>query len=127
MVRGERMTPVAFARPAIEFEHVHPGNSDIYNVINFMSPTSANPPTTLPGCTNAQLLSAIGMEDAGTLNVLNAVFQPALRALVQRLTGDQCDFNATMANLPPFGTGSNTGTAECLHRCGIAAPKIRIT
>ncbi|KZF20129.1 spherulin-1A [Xylona heveae TC161] len=69
------------------------------------------------GCDNAQLVSALSNEDAGTHNIANGLFSlpPELVAVALGYSG--VDVNQTASKIPPVGTGSIAGTKECLARC----------
>lgn len=68
------------------------------------------------GCTNAQLVSALSSEDAGTHNIANGLFGLPLD-LVNVALGGTDDVNVTAHSIPGVGTGSISGTAACLARC----------
>ncbi|KAK4926932.1 hypothetical protein LTR66_000885 [Elasticomyces elasticus] len=71
------------------------------------------------GCENAQLVSALNSEDAGTMNFGNGIFADGFPAdLVNAALGYQdLANNHTAAGIPAVGTGSVYGTKECLARC----------
>jgi len=72
------------------------------------------------GCGNATLVSALNSEDSGTHTILNGLFQfPAdiVNAAFGGNFGNGTDYYATGDNVPPTGTGSILGSAECLARC----------
>lgn len=68
------------------------------------------------GCTNAQLVSALSSEDAGTHNIANGLFGLPLD-LVNVALGGTDNVNVTAHSIPGVGTGSISGTAACLARC----------
>ncbi|SMR56224.1 unnamed protein product [Zymoseptoria tritici ST99CH_3D1] len=71
------------------------------------------------GCENAQLVSALSSEDAGTLNI-GAVFTNGFPPeLVNAALGGAYASPEFAAKIPPIGTGANYGTEECRQRCGI--------
>ena len=72
--------------------------------------------TASKGCDNAQLISALSSEDAGTTNIANGLFMLP-EDIVSRVLSGLSDYNETMHGIPPFGTGSNSGSEECLARC----------
>ena len=39
--------------------------------------------------------------------------------LVQRILSGITDYSFTESNIPPIGTGANTGYGSCLQRCGL--------
>ncbi|MCJ1229679.1 hypothetical protein MMC12_006348 [Toensbergia leucococca] len=70
------------------------------------------------GCVKAQLVSALNNEDQGTQNMANTLLSlPS--DIVQRILGAGADITTLAGGIPPVGTGSNSGTQECLARCGI--------
>ena len=71
----------------------------------------------IPGCTNAQLVSALNAEDTGTLN-LGYGLQNLQELLVNAAMGYQpLSTNSSRAAIPLVGTGSNFGPKECLAKC----------
>jgi len=77
-------------------------------------------------CENAQLVSALSSEDAGTQNIGNVFTNGFPADLVNAAFSSDCAGNETAAKMTPIGTGSNSGTAECMARCNIkATPKGR--
>jgi len=72
------------------------------------------------GCGNATLVSALNAEDQGTHTILNGLFQfPAdlVNAAFGGNFGNGTNYFADGSNVPPTGTGSILGSAECLARC----------
>ena len=68
------------------------------------------------GCENAQLVSALSSEDAGTSNIANGLFTfPS--EIVGTVLGANINVNATQKVIPPPGTGSNAGPEACLAKC----------
>ena len=68
------------------------------------------------GCENAQLVSALSADDAGTHNIANALFSlPS--DIVGAVLGAGVNVNATEAVIPAVGTGSNSGPEACLAAC----------
>ena len=75
------------------------------------------------GCGNVQLVSALNAENAGTLNAANNFYR-----LNDEITGtvlgqSDSQLNSTANQIPVIGTGSNSGSAECLSRCGLSKVK----
>ncbi|KAL9618781.1 MAG: hypothetical protein Q9160_006575 [Pyrenula sp. 1 TL-2023] len=68
------------------------------------------------GCENAQLVSALNFDDAGTHNIANALFGLPSE-IVGPVVGMGVNETAVQASVPKVGTGSNPGSAECLKRC----------
>ena len=73
----------------------------------------------VPGCENAQLVSALDSEDTGTINYLNSLYQLP-DDMVRAAFGD-ADLNTEQLGkgIPPVGTGSVLGSEECLKRCNL--------
>ena len=69
-----------------------------------------------PGCTNAQLVSALSNDDAGTHQVANGLFGLPLD-LVNVALGLSDNVNQTAQSIPAVGTGAISGTAACLAKC----------
>ena len=87
------------------------------------------------GCENAQLVSALSSDDAGTQNLANSFFRydscyiqlPTITPLTLRslpaatigtvLGQNNASLSATEAVIPPVGTGSNAGPEACLAAC----------
>lgn len=73
----------------------------------------------LPGCENAQLVSALSDEDSGTSNLLNGLFQLP-EDYVEAAFGNQAiDVNKTAAFIPPIAHNGAAGSFECMRRCGL--------
>ncbi|KAK6388617.1 hypothetical protein LTR65_007773 [Meristemomyces frigidus] len=70
-------------------------------------------------CENAQLVSALDADDAGTQNFGNVFTNGFPSDLVNAAFGQDIAGAATAVKMVPVGTGSNWGTAACLKRCGI--------
>ena len=68
------------------------------------------------GCENAQLISALNSDDSGTHNLANALFSLPSN-ITTPVLGPGANLQAIAANIPPVGTGSNTGPAQCLASC----------
>ncbi|MCJ1297880.1 hypothetical protein MMC08_000668 [Hypocenomyce scalaris] len=68
------------------------------------------------GCTNAQLVSALSNDDAGTHQVANGLFGLPLD-LVNVALGLSDNVNQTAQSIPAVGTGAISGTAACLAKC----------
>lgn len=68
------------------------------------------------GCENAQLISALNSDDAGTLNVANSFF-----SLPQNISGTILGGGVNISDIngkvPDPGTGANYGPHECLVTC----------
>lgn len=73
------------------------------------------------GCDNAQLVSALNSEDSGTLNHINGLTQLPLDIVNAGFGNANADFQIWGKRVPPVGTGSVMGSAECMKRCGIKA------
>ena len=71
------------------------------------------------GCENAQLVSALNSEDPGTTNLVNSLgmlnFNMVHAAGIEAFEGE----------IPPIGTGSISGPAECVQRCQRQGKPIR--
>ena len=85
--------------------------------VQAMFPLANHPSTT--GCENAQLVSALNSEDAGTVNIGQVFtngfpFELVNTAFSQDLASDE-----VKARMTPIGTGSNWGRRACLRQCGI--------
>jgi hypothetical protein len=77
--------------------------------------------STSPGCVNAQLVSSLNSEDAGTLN-MGAVFTNGFpHEYVNAALGANIASPEMAAKVAPVGTGANYGTDECRRKCGIKA------
>jgi hypothetical protein len=80
----------------------------------------------IPGCENAQLISALSNEDAGTNNLANALFSlPA--DILGPVLGTGVNSTAEINVIPPVGTGSNAGPEACLAKCRAQGKKVRRT
>ncbi|KAI9759419.1 MAG: erv26 super protein [Chaenotheca gracillima] len=77
-------------------------------------------------CENAQLVSALAADDAGTNNIANALFSLP-PGIVNTVLGSGVNINATEMVIPPVGTGSNGGSEECLARCKAKGKLVRRT
>lgn len=73
------------------------------------------------GCTNATLVSALNSEDQGTLNLLNSLYMfPDDMIKAAYGGGDSfaaMNMSGVAGEIPPVGTGSILGSAECLAAC----------
>jgi len=78
------------------------------------------------GCENAQLVSALSSEDAGTHNLANALFSLPSDILGPVL-GSGVNTTAEINAIPPVGTGSNAGPESCLAMCKAQGKKVRRT
>lgn len=76
------------------------------------------------GCGNATLVSALNSEDPGTHNLANALWNlPS--DMVQAAFGQNPlfgNFTAAGSLIPPVGTGSVLGSADCMAKCNMKAP-----
>lgn len=78
------------------------------------------------GCENAQLVSALSSDDAGTHNLANAFFSlPA--NITGTVLGGTVNIAATQAKIPPVGTGSNAGPEACIAACAAKGKFIKRT
>ncbi|KAI9786163.1 MAG: hypothetical protein M1839_007573 [Geoglossum umbratile] len=71
------------------------------------------------GCTNAQLVSALSSEDAGTHNIANSLFVFPFNITAIALGFPECDLAKLAEGIPLVGTGSFAGSKECLAHCRI--------
>lgn len=77
--------------------------------------------TVMLGCGNATLISSLNSEDPGTLQIANQLFNLP-KDMIQASFGNNpyaFDAHHAGASIPPVGTGSVLGSAECLARCGM--------
>jgi hypothetical protein len=82
-----------------------------------------NPPSPqLTGCENAQLVSALDNDDAGTMNIGQVFTNGFPFELVNAAFGQELASEDVKSKIPPVGTGSNWGPESCLNRCGIVKP-----
>ena len=77
------------------------------------------------GCENAQLVSALSSDDAGTQNLANAFF-----ALPANITGtvlgvDLAGVAGIQGRIPGVGTGSNWGPEKCISACKAKGKMVR--
>jgi len=78
------------------------------------------------GCENAQLVSALSSEDAGTNNLANSFFSlPS--DIIGTVLGSGVNLNATANSIPVIGTGSNAGPEACLAACHAQGKMIKRT
>lgn len=76
------------------------------------------------GCDNAQLVSALNSDDAGTHNLANAFFSlPA--NITQTILGSSVNVQSVGAQIPAVGTGSNWGPDACRAACAAKGKMIR--
>ncbi|KAK5003420.1 hypothetical protein LTR16_006868, partial [Cryomyces antarcticus] len=61
-------------------------------------------------CENAQLVSALNSEDAGTHNIGNALFGLPSELVNAAMGYNNIDTNSTSGAIPSVGTGSTYGT-----------------
>ncbi|KAK0346122.1 hypothetical protein LTR02_008126 [Friedmanniomyces endolithicus] len=71
------------------------------------------------GCENAQLVSALNSDDAGTQNIGNVFSNGFPADLVNAAFGQNLASSDVASKMTPVGTGSNWGLSECLKQCGI--------
>ncbi|KAK3641938.1 hypothetical protein LTR56_011040 [Elasticomyces elasticus] len=71
------------------------------------------------GCENAQLVSALNAEDAGTQNIGNVFTNGFPFELVNAAFGQDLASSDVASKMTPVGTGSNWGLSECLKTCGV--------
>ncbi|KAL3424192.1 spherulin-1A [Phlyctema vagabunda] len=70
------------------------------------------------GCGNATLVSSLNSEDTGTLNILNGLWSvPHDMILAAFGHGAAVNLTAYGQSIPPPGTGSVLGSAQCLEAC----------
>ena len=77
-----------------------------------------------PGCGNATLVSALNSEDAGTHNIMNALYSLPFDIMLAAY-GNPAPSSAAydffraynISDVPPVGTGSIIGSADCLAAC----------
>ncbi|KAF2878093.1 RmlC-like cupin domain-containing protein [Massariosphaeria phaeospora] len=72
-------------------------------------------------CQPAQLISALNSEDAGTLNILNALWTFSPETVKAAFGNAELDTETLGQRIPQPGTGANLGSFECLKRCGLDA------
>lgn len=76
------------------------------------------------GCENAQLVSALNSDDAGTHNLANAFFSlPA--NFTQTILGGDVNLSAVGGHIPAVGTGSNWGPDACRAACAAKGKMIK--
>lgn len=68
------------------------------------------------GCENAQLISALNSDDAGTTNLANAFFSLPTN-ITDTIIGGGLNAQDIYSRVPAIGTGSNFGPAECIAAC----------
>jgi hypothetical protein len=78
------------------------------------------------GCENAQLVSALSSDDAGTHNLANAFFGLPSN-ITSTVLGGTVNIAATNAKIPPVGTGSNAGPEACIAACAAKGRFIKRT
>ena len=71
------------------------------------------------GCENAQLVSALDSDDAGTVNMGQMFANGFPFDLVNAALGQELASEEVKQKLTPVGTGSNWGPKACLKRCGV--------
>ena len=71
------------------------------------------------GCENAQLVSALNSDDPGTQNIGNVFTNGIPFDLVNAAFGQDLASSDVQSKFTPVGTGSNSGTEECMARCNI--------
>lgn len=76
------------------------------------------------GCENAQLVSALNSDDAGTHNLANAFFSlPA--NFTQTILGPDVNLQSVGSHIPPVGTGSNFGPDACRAACAAKGKMVK--
>ena len=68
------------------------------------------------GCENAQLVSALSSDDAGTNNLANAFFALPTN-ITDPIIGGGLNAQDIFNRVPAVGTGSNFGPQECIAAC----------
>lgn len=76
------------------------------------------------GCENAQLISALSSDDAGTTNLANAFFSLPSN-ITDTIIGGGLSAQNIMGRVPAVGTGSNFGPAECRAACAAKGKMIK--
>ena len=79
------------------------------------------------GCENAQLVSALSSDDAGTQNLANSFFSLPADIVGTVLGENNSTLAAAQAVIPVIGTGSNAGPEACLARCHAQGKMIKRT
>ena len=77
----------------------------------------------IKGCDNAQLVSALDSDDAGTMNMGQVFTNGFPFELVNAAFGQELASEDVKSKIPPVGTGSNWGPESCLERCGVNKPE----
>lgn len=75
------------------------------------------------GCDNAQLVSALDSDDAGTMNMGQVFTNGFPFELVNAAFGQELASEDVKSKIPPVGTGSNWGPESCLKECGVNKPQ----
>ncbi|KAF7190686.1 Spherulin-1B [Pseudocercospora fuligena] len=70
-------------------------------------------------CEDAQLVSALNNEDAGTLNIGQIFINDFPIDWINAAFGSTLATQQAKSKMIPVGTGANWGSAECLRRCKI--------
>jgi hypothetical protein len=65
------------------------------------------------------LVSSLSSEDAGTLNILNALWSTPSDIIAAGFGDDGLDTHRLGEKIPGVGTGAVIGSAECRKKCGI--------
>ena len=68
------------------------------------------------GCENAQLVSALSSDDAGTTNLANTFFSLPTN-FTGTILGPSVNIASTQSHIPAVGTGSNYGPEQCIAAC----------
>jgi oxalate decarboxylase/phosphoglucose isomerase-like protein (cupin superfamily) len=68
------------------------------------------------GCENAQLISALNSDDAGTTNLANAFFSLPTN-FTSTILGPSVNIQTAQTHIPAVGTGSNYGPEQCIAAC----------
>ncbi|KAM0719076.1 hypothetical protein Q7P37_004981 [Cladosporium fusiforme] len=96
-------------------EHLEPGQATIF-------PKAAMHMMMNTGCENAQLVSALDSDDAGTVNIGEIFTNGFPFDMINAALGQYLANEEVGRKVPPPGTGSNWGPQSCLDRCGIKKP-----
>lgn len=78
------------------------------------------------GCENAQLISALSSDDAGTTNLANAFFSLPSN-FTQTIVGGDVNLQTVGNHIPAVGTGSNFGPDQCRAACAAKGKMIKRT
>lgn len=76
------------------------------------------------GCENAQLVSALNSEDAGTHNLANAFFSLPSN-FTETVLGGNINLQSVDNSIAPVGTGSTWGPEQCRAACAAKGKMIK--